>query len=188
MKITLGCFNRAIENSVLTNFSLYPTHLLVIELALILKNVAWASLAIALPIIVLPVPGGPKRSIPFGGARSPVKMSGLSIGQTIISCIIFLANPNPAIWDHSTFLSLSTISDSIIWTNFAYKLAYLGSIPSSESLSFGSFILNPYYFYFLKGGTNFFRMDVPFGREFADTNSAGFLRYYSTLFSGAFLI
>jgi hypothetical protein len=42
MNITLGCFNLAKENKVLTNFSLSPTHLLVIELALILKNVAFA--------------------------------------------------------------------------------------------------------------------------------------------------
>lgn len=84
MNITLGCFILAIVNNVLTNFSLYPTHLLVIELALMLKNVAWASLAIALPIIVLPVPGGPKSKIPLGGALNPVNISGRSIGQTII--------------------------------------------------------------------------------------------------------
>lgn len=111
INITLGCFALAIANKVFTSFSLSPTHLLVIELALMLKNVACASLAIARPIIVLPVPGGPKRRIPFGGARKPVKMSGRSIGQTIISCIIFFANPKPAIWDHSTLESLSTIYD-----------------------------------------------------------------------------
>lgn len=109
MNITLGCFSLAIENKVLTNFSLSPTHLLVIELALMLKNVAWASLAMARPIIVFPVPGGPNNSIPLGGALRPVKISGLSIGHTIISWMIFLANPNPAIWHHSTFLSFSTI-------------------------------------------------------------------------------
>jgi hypothetical protein len=35
------------------------------------KNVAPLSVATALAIIVLPVPGGPKRSTPFGGARRP---------------------------------------------------------------------------------------------------------------------
>ena len=50
-----------------------------------LKNVADASLAIALPIIVFPVPGGPNNNIPFGGALNPVNRSGRSIGQTIIS-------------------------------------------------------------------------------------------------------
>lgn len=85
MKITLGCFNLATANKVLTSFSLYPTHLLVKELALMLKKVADASLAIALPIIVLPVPGGPNNKIPLGGALNPVNKSGRSIGQTIIS-------------------------------------------------------------------------------------------------------
>lgn len=42
MNMTLGCLNLAIENKVFTNFSLSPTHLLVIELALMLKKVAWA--------------------------------------------------------------------------------------------------------------------------------------------------
>jgi hypothetical protein len=50
-----------------------------------LKKVAEASLAIAFPIIVLPVPGGPNSKIALGGALMPVKISGLSIGHTIIS-------------------------------------------------------------------------------------------------------
>jgi hypothetical protein len=82
--MTLGCLILAIAKRVFTSFSLYPTHLLVSELALILKKVAEASLAIALPIIVFPVPGGPNKRIALGGARIPVKISGLSIGQTII--------------------------------------------------------------------------------------------------------
>lgn len=170
IKMTLGCLSLAIANNVFTNFSLSPTHLLVIEEALMLKNVAWASLAIARPIIVFPVPGGPNNRIPLGGARRPVKISGLSIGHTIISWIIFLANPNPAIYDHSIFLSFYTISDSIIWTNLASKLLYLGSMISSESLPTGSFNFPSSYFYFLKGGTNFLRIDVPLGRELAATN------------------
>jgi len=39
MNITLGCFTCATKNNVLTIFYPYPTHLLVKELALILKNV-----------------------------------------------------------------------------------------------------------------------------------------------------
>lgn len=111
IKITEGAFNRATANKVFTNFSLYPTHLLVREEDEIEKNVALASLAIALPIIVFPVPGGPKNKIDLGGDLSPVNISGLNIGQTIISWIIFLANPKPAISDHSTFEFFSTISD-----------------------------------------------------------------------------
>ena len=46
------------------------------------------------------VPGGPKRRTPFGGPLSPVKMSGLSIGHTTISLIVFLANSSPDISSH----------------------------------------------------------------------------------------
>ncbi len=55
----------AISNNVFTIFSPSPTHLLVRELADILKNVEADSVAIAFPIIVLPVPGGPNNSNPF---------------------------------------------------------------------------------------------------------------------------
>ncbi len=56
----------AIVNKVLTIFSPSPTHFDVREEAEMLKNVEFDSLAIALPIIVLPVPGGPKSKRPFG--------------------------------------------------------------------------------------------------------------------------
>lgn len=56
--------------------------------------------AIALPNKVLPVPGGPKNIIPLGGALTPLKMSGLSIGQMMISLIVFLANSKPAMSSH----------------------------------------------------------------------------------------
>lgn len=48
-----------------------PIHLDVREEALMLKKVAEMLLAMARPIMVLPVPGGPKRSSPFAGARAP---------------------------------------------------------------------------------------------------------------------
>jgi hypothetical protein len=51
-------------NNVLTIFSLSPIHLLVIDEAEIEKNVELDSLAIALPIMVLPVPGGPNNKRP----------------------------------------------------------------------------------------------------------------------------
>jgi hypothetical protein len=73
--ITDGCLYNAIAKSVLTIFSPSPTHLLVKELAEMLKNVEFDSLAIALPIIVFPVPGGPKSSNPLGGALKPLKRS-----------------------------------------------------------------------------------------------------------------
>lgn len=71
-----------------------------------LKKVAWAELAMALPIMVLPVPGGPNNSIPLGGALMPVNMSGLNIGQTIISLMSFFANYKPAIYYHFTHFLL----------------------------------------------------------------------------------
>jgi hypothetical protein len=63
----------------LTIFSPSPIHLLVSELALMLKKVAWMLLAMALPISVLPVPGGPKSSRPLGGALAPAAQ-----GQTTV--------------------------------------------------------------------------------------------------------
>lgn len=54
-----------------TIFSPSPIHLLVRLLALMLKKDALMLLAMALPIKVLPVPGGPNSSMPFGGARGP---------------------------------------------------------------------------------------------------------------------
>lgn len=49
-----------------------------------LKNVDFDQDAIALQIIVLPVPGGPNNSNPFGGDLNPLNISGFKIGQTII--------------------------------------------------------------------------------------------------------
>lgn len=49
MKIMDGCMARATSNSIRTSFSPSPYHLLVSELALMLKKVAFASLASACP-------------------------------------------------------------------------------------------------------------------------------------------
>lgn len=46
------------------------------------------------------LPGGPKRRTPFGGPLSPVKISGLNIGQTTISLMVFLAKSSPEISSH----------------------------------------------------------------------------------------
>ena len=54
-----------------TIFSPSPIHLEVSEEALMLKKVAEMLLAMARPIIVFPVPGGPNRSSPFAGALAP---------------------------------------------------------------------------------------------------------------------
>ena len=59
-----------------------------------LKNEAEDSLATARASIVLPLPGGPKRSSPRDGERNPVNNSGLSEGRMTISCNACFANCN----------------------------------------------------------------------------------------------
>lgn len=62
------------------------------------------------------------------------------------------------------------MSERMIFTNFYYKFLYVGSLAASSS---------SFFYYnsfrgasgFLKGGTNFFRTEVPLGSELADTNS-----------------
>lgn len=73
-KMTAGCMQPATAKSARTIFSPCPIHLLVSEDALMLKKVAWTLLAMALPIRVLPVPGGPNRSSPLAGALAPCKV------------------------------------------------------------------------------------------------------------------
>jgi hypothetical protein len=96
MKMTAGCAASATAKSALTSFSLSPIHLLVRLLALTLKNVARMLHAMALPMSVLPVPGGPNSSSPLGGARAPVNSDGFCIGHTTSSCTSALACCCPA--------------------------------------------------------------------------------------------
>ena len=95
----------AMRKSVRTSFSPSPIHLEVREDAEIEKNVAADECAVAFPIRVFPVPGGPKRSIPLIGAVSvPTrKMSGRSIGQITASYMHAFANTRPAISSNWTF-------------------------------------------------------------------------------------
>mmetsp|Transcript_12449 Transcript_12449/g.31516 ORF Transcript_12449/g.31516 Transcript_12449/m.31516 type:complete len:215 (-) Transcript_12449:155-799(-) len=116
MKMTAGWRHPASVKSVRTIFSPSPIHLEVSELALMLKNVALMFDAIALPISVLPVPGGPKSSKPLGGVRTPLKRFGLSIGHTTISCTRRLASPWPTMSDQlmpvRSMMSLQMFSTS----------------------------------------------------------------------------
>ena len=57
------------------------------------------------------MPGGPNKSIPLGGERRPVKISGLSSGNTTISLTVFLTNSNPAISFQSVEFPLHKISE-----------------------------------------------------------------------------
>lgn len=107
-----------------------------------LKNVAPDWLAMAFPISVFPVPGGPNSSSPvqqqrhnqcdltssveinrtttvhsaqgspFGSARSPVKMSGRAIGQITSSFTHFFANRRPATGSSSITQASTSISSA----------------------------------------------------------------------------
>ena len=68
----------------------------------------------SIPRSVFPVPGGPNKRMPFGGARRPVKMSGLNRGNTTISFTIFFTKSNPATSFHSVGLPLNKISERYI--------------------------------------------------------------------------
>lgn len=78
-KMTAGCMQPATAKRARTIFSPCPIHLLVREEALMLKKVAWMLLAMALPMSVLPVPGGPNRSRPLAGALAPCNAHTLSL-------------------------------------------------------------------------------------------------------------
>ena len=130
MKIIEGWFLTAKAKRTFTSFSPSPTHFEVMELADMLKKVADTSLAIALPIIVFPVPGGPNKRRPFGGARRPLNKSGRFNGQTIASSTVFFAKSNPAMSLHLTQGFLVIISLSIISISFS-------SIPDIFESSFG---------------------------------------------------
>lgn len=73
------------------------------------------------------MPGGPNNMIPLGGALIPVKMSGLNIGQIMISLMVFLANSSPAMSSQVIFGYFSIISPSISSTIFGSKFLYLSS-------------------------------------------------------------
>ena len=96
----------------MTVFSLSPTHFEVRDDALILKNVLLHSVAIALAIIVLPVPGGPNINIPRCGLRIPVKRSGRIVGTTIISYKVCFISSIPIISLNLTLGFFTIISDS----------------------------------------------------------------------------
>lgn len=85
MKITDGWYTAATVNKARNSFSPSPHHLDVNVDALMLKNLEFDCDAMHLPIMVLPVPGGPNNNIPLAGLRSPVNISGLSWGITTVS-------------------------------------------------------------------------------------------------------
>mmetsp|Transcript_31891 Transcript_31891/g.73267 ORF Transcript_31891/g.73267 Transcript_31891/m.73267 type:complete len:418 (-) Transcript_31891:59-1312(-) len=137
---TDGSRKAATEKRVRTNFSPSPIHLLVNEELEMAKNVASLSCAIAFPMSVLPVPGGPNRSRPFGPRRKPVKRSGRFMGQQTSSCTVCLASSKPAISRKVTVSPDSMISFWIFSTNsLSNPLSPSGSSSSSDSDRDGGF-------------------------------------------------
>ena len=111
--ITLGYINLAIENKVFIKRSDSPTHFETKDEDDILKNVAFNYPAIAFPIKVLPVPGGPNNNIPFDGFLKPLKISGLFNGYIIVSKIKSFTCFKPIISSHLVSGLFNSISCSI---------------------------------------------------------------------------
>mmetsp|Transcript_733 Transcript_733/g.4640 ORF Transcript_733/g.4640 Transcript_733/m.4640 type:complete len:269 (-) Transcript_733:584-1390(-) len=164
MNITDGCNLPATANKARTIFSPSPIHLLVSELALMLKNVALMFPATAFPIRVLPVPGGPKSRRPFGGARAPLNSSVFIMGHTTSSLMSCFASFWPAISSQLVRLVLSMISLHTCSTIFGSMLhSGSGSSPlSSASMSMCFLEMGPSssspppaesMAFFMKGGT-----------------------------------
>jgi hypothetical protein len=69
---------------------------------LIVKKVAFDSVAHAFARYVLPVPGGPYNNIPFQGFLKPTNIEGKCIGNIIEIFNYYFALSNPAISSHLT--------------------------------------------------------------------------------------
>ena len=106
MKMVLGWWKRAISKSSRTNFSESPLHLLTMVEAEMLKNVVLHSVATALASMVLPVPGGPNKRMPFQGSSMPVKRWGYFRGISTASFSSLFASSNPTMsWNLTLGLS-----------------------------------------------------------------------------------
>ena len=81
--------------------------------ALQLKKVDLHSVAIALASIVFPFPGGPYKRIPFEGASSPLKISGLMVGRMMVSFKICFTSARPLMSSQCTLGELSRMVSSI---------------------------------------------------------------------------
>src|SRR5690606_11516066 len=111
---------------------------------------------------------GPKRSNPLGGPRSPLKISGLNIGQITDSITDSLAAFKPAMPSHFTLTSFNMISLQIISTRDGSKflnfsgtslvtgqevvIAYPLGNNSLRSFAFPS----PTFIFFSAGSSSFF--------------------------------
>mmetsp|Transcript_14478 Transcript_14478/g.39207 ORF Transcript_14478/g.39207 Transcript_14478/m.39207 type:complete len:211 (+) Transcript_14478:975-1607(+) len=140
MKMTLLAKQFATANRARTIFSPSPIHFEVRDEAEMLKKVALMLEAIARPIKVLPVPGGPNNRRPFGGARAPLNSCGFCMGQTMISCTSFFAFSSPAMSSQPVLLPLSKISlhtiSTILGSSFSISGGTWPSGPPSSATTF----------------------------------------------------
>ena len=84
-------------------FSDSPTHFEISSGPLMVMKLALASLAIALAIRVLPVPGAPKSTIPLGGLIPKCSnISGLVRGHSMLSFSRSLTSSSPPTSSHET--------------------------------------------------------------------------------------
>ncbi len=119
--ITQGLACLAFLNTSLMPFSDSPTHFDINSGPLILIKFALEFVATAFAIIVLPVPGGPCRSIPLGGTTSALlKRSACFKGHSIASPSSSFTEPRPPISSHLTFgFSTYTSLSADGWTSFS---------------------------------------------------------------------
>ena len=106
------------------------------------KNVAPDDEAMALPMSVLPVPGGPNNNMPLGTALRPVNNSGRCIGQMTISWILRFASARPATSSKVTGEPLSMTSCSILLTSSLSQPLRRSGSSSSSSFFYSCFFTN----------------------------------------------
>lgn len=115
MNIILGLSFLATSNRVLNVFSDYPTYFDIKSEAEMLKKVPpCISVAQAFASRVLPVPGGPYRSMPLQGVLSPTNTSGNLIGNMTASWRTFLAWSSPPTSSHLTLGFYLTMASEIL--------------------------------------------------------------------------
>ena len=124
MKMIHGAFFFASSNKSLTREAPTPTNISTKSEPEIVKNGTPASPATALASSVLPVPGGPTNSTPFGIlAPTWIYFFGDFRKSTISSSSSF-SSSRPATWANVTFLSRSVLSFARLFPKFiAFELA-----------------------------------------------------------------
>lgn len=95
INIMVGLSLQAASNIFLNIFSVYPTSLFMTDAADKAMNVQPDQFASALQMNVFPLPGGPYKSNPLGGALIPLQRSGRFLGLMTAYYSIFLVSAIP---------------------------------------------------------------------------------------------